>query len=105
MFQHIQYILFITFIFPFVFFSASTAWERLNLLTEVVINSVEKYTAQNEGKNNEARLKNDEDCTTIMCRFRRTFLYKESWKDYVELFKSYLLEEKEIVEGKQLSKR
>ncbi|XP_043681508.1 uncharacterized protein LOC122635394 isoform X3 [Vespula pensylvanica] len=88
-----------------VLFSSNTAWERLNLLTEVVMNSVEKYTAQNEGRNYEERSKNDEDCATIMCRLRRTFLYKESWKDYVELFKSYLLEEKEIIEAKRLSKR
>ncbi|XP_046828940.1 uncharacterized protein LOC124428664 isoform X1 [Vespa crabro] len=88
-----------------VLFSSSTAWERLNLLTEVVINSVDNYMAQNEDGRYEERSKNDEDCSTIMCRLRRTFLYKESWRDYVELFKSYLLEEKEIVEGKRRSIR
>ncbi|XP_043500684.1 uncharacterized protein LOC122523129 isoform X2 [Polistes fuscatus] len=72
----------------------------LNLLTEMVMSSVEKYAALNKAKKNE-------DCTTTMCLFRRAFFYKESWKNYVELFKSYLLEEreKEIVESKRLSKR
>ncbi|XP_014598852.1 PREDICTED: uncharacterized protein LOC106784148 isoform X1 [Polistes canadensis] len=72
----------------------------LNLLTEMVMSSVEKYTALNKAKN-------DEVCTTTMCLLRRAFFYKESWKNYVELFKSYLLEEreKEIVESKRLSKR
>ncbi|XP_035740769.1 uncharacterized protein LOC118449812 isoform X3 [Vespa mandarinia] len=88
-----------------VLFSSSTAWERLNLLTEVVINSVDNYMAQNEDGRYEERSKNDEDCSTLMCRLRSTFLYKESWRDYVELFKSYLLEEKEIVEGKRRSIR
>ncbi|KAK2579341.1 hypothetical protein KPH14_008292 [Odynerus spinipes] len=83
-------------------FKPSTAWERLNLLTEVVMNSVEKYAVQNEaGSQGEARSNTDEDCTSIMCRLRRTFLYKESWQDYVDLFKSYLLDEKETVEPKR----
>ncbi|XP_015171928.1 PREDICTED: uncharacterized protein LOC107064110 [Polistes dominula] len=71
-----------------------------NLLTEMVMNSVEKYTTLNEAKNTE-------DCTTTMCLLRRALFYKESWKNYVELFKSYLLEEreKEIIESKRLSNR
>ncbi|GAB1859980.1 Kazal-like domain-containing protein [Camponotus japonicus] len=67
--------------------------ETLNSLEGIVRNSVEKYEAHNS-----TRLNSTEKCTTFTCRINETF--HESWYDYLNLFNSYVEEERQSTERK-----
>ncbi|KYN34906.1 hypothetical protein ALC56_10874 [Trachymyrmex septentrionalis] len=78
-------------------FSAPYAsMEILNNLEDVVKSSVEKYETQNN-----ARLNSTEKCTTSACRIAEAFTFHESWHDYLNLFKSYVKEERQLTEQRR----
>ncbi|KYQ51461.1 hypothetical protein ALC60_09459 [Trachymyrmex zeteki] len=75
-------------------FSAPYAsMETLNNLEDVVKSSVEKYETQNNARSNST-----EKCTTYACRIAEAFTFHESWLDYLNLFKSYVEEERQLTE-------
>jgi len=67
--------------------------ETLNGLEDIVKNSIEKYEAQNSARSNST-----EKCTTLACRITEAFTFHESWHDYLNLFKSYVEEERQFTE-------
>lgn len=67
--------------------------ETLNNLEDVVKSSVEKYETQNNARSNST-----EKCTTYACRIAEAFTFHESWLDYLNLFKSYVEEERQLTE-------
>lgn len=77
----------------YIFFSAYISLETLNNLEGIVRNSVEKYETQNS-----TRLNSTEKCTTLTCRINETF--HESWYNYLNLFNSYVEEERQSIEQK-----
>ncbi|XP_076241056.1 uncharacterized protein LOC143183421 [Calliopsis andreniformis] len=68
--------------------------ERLNLLTLIVHNAVEKYQHLNEERSNST-----EGCSTVSCRIGQAFSHS-SWEDYRQLLKSYVLEESRSIRAK-----
>lgn len=75
------------------YFLAYISLETLNSLEGIVRNSVEKYETQNS-----TRLNSTEKCTTFTCRINETF--HETWYDYLNLFNSYVEEERQLTERK-----
>ncbi|XP_036148396.1 uncharacterized protein LOC105833025 isoform X2 [Monomorium pharaonis] len=71
------------------FSSPYASLEKLNGLENIVKSSVEKYEAQNNARSNST-----EKCTTLGCRVTEAFTFHESWHDYLNLFKSYVEEER-----------
>lgn len=71
-----------------IYFSATSALERLNSLTTTVLDSIDKYQSIN---NNDNKVKK---CDNLNCRVKRILLANESWSDYINLFKNYIAEEK-----------
>ncbi|XP_076678043.1 uncharacterized protein LOC143374075 isoform X2 [Andrena cerasifolii] len=69
--------------------------ERLNLLTLVLNNAVEKYENLNKG-----RWSSNEECSTMECRIQRAFTHDETWQDYRQLLRSYVSEESRSVRAK-----
>jgi len=67
--------------------------ETLNNLEDIVKSSVEKYEMQNNARSNSTK-----KCTTPACRIVETFTFHESWHDYLNLFKSYVEEERQFTE-------
>lgn len=65
--------------------------ETLNNLEDVVKSSIEKYETQNNARSNST-----EKCTTFACRIAEAFTFHESWHDYLNLFKSYVEEERQL---------
>ncbi|TGZ50139.1 Uncharacterized protein DBV15_00834 [Temnothorax longispinosus] len=75
------------------FSSPFASLETLNGLEDIVKSSVEKYEVQNS-----ARLNSTEKCTTLACRITEAFTFHESRRDYLNLFKSYVEEERQLTE-------
>ncbi|KAM0730703.1 hypothetical protein ACS0PU_003032 [Formica fusca] len=76
--------------------SPYTSLETLNSLEGVVKNSVEKYEAQNSARSNST-----EKCTTLTCRITEALTFHESWYDYLNLFNSFVEEERQLTEQKE----
>ncbi|CAL1673812.1 unnamed protein product [Lasius platythorax] len=76
--------------------SPFTSLETLNSLEGVVRNSVEKYEAQNSARSNST-----EKCTTLTCRITEALTFHESWYDYLNLFNSYVEEERQLTKQKE----
>lgn len=96
----IKIIIFLSYLSHFIdgvlYFSAYAGLETLNGLEGIVKSSVEKYEVQNN-----ARLNSTEKCTTFACRITEAFTFHESWHDYLNLFKSYVEEERQLTERRQ----
>ncbi|XP_012063223.1 PREDICTED: uncharacterized protein LOC105626532 [Atta cephalotes] len=67
--------------------------ETLNNFEDIVKSSVEKYETQNNARSNSTK-----KCTTPACRIVEAFTFHESWHDYLNLFKSYVEEERQLTE-------
>ncbi|XP_011693304.1 PREDICTED: uncharacterized protein LOC105453229 [Wasmannia auropunctata] len=78
------------------FSSPYASTETLNTLEDIVKSSVEKYKAQNSARSNST-----EGCTTPACRIAEAFTFHESWHDYLNLFKSYVEEERQLTERRE----
>ncbi|KAL0119322.1 hypothetical protein PUN28_009712 [Cardiocondyla obscurior] len=78
------------------FSSPYASLQTLNNLEDVVKSSVEKYKEQNS-----VRLNSTEKCTTLTCRFTQAFTFHESWQGYLNLFKSYVEEERQFTERRE----
>ncbi|KAL6445962.1 hypothetical protein ACFW04_000970 [Cataglyphis niger] len=76
--------------------SPYTSLETLNSLEGVVRSSVEKYEAQNSARSNST-----EKCTTFTCRITEAFTFNESWNGYLNLFNSYVEEERQLTRQKE----
>ncbi|XP_018395613.1 PREDICTED: uncharacterized protein LOC108774098 [Cyphomyrmex costatus] len=74
-------------------FSAPYAsMETLNNLEDIVKSSIEKYEMQNNARSNSTK-----KCTMSACRITEAFTFHESWPDYLNLFKSYVEEERQLI--------
>lgn len=64
---------------------ADSSLERLNNLTAMVNDAIEKYQNANGIDN--------EDCSSVSCRMRRFLVSGETWEDNFKLFQKYVSEE------------
>ncbi|KAL6262926.1 hypothetical protein P5V15_005714 [Pogonomyrmex californicus] len=78
------------------FSSPYASSETLNNLENVVRSSVEKYEVQNDARSNST-----EKCTTLVCRITEAFTSHESWQEYLNLFKNYMEEERQLTKQKE----
>ncbi|CAK9794628.1 hypothetical protein ANTPLA_LOCUS55 [Anthophora plagiata] len=69
----------------------SRMWERLNLLTAVVNDALEQHRDASESRS---------ECSTLGCRVRRDFAREQTWPDYEQLLRSYILEETRRIRAK-----
>ncbi|CAK9824826.1 hypothetical protein ANTRET_LOCUS2931 [Anthophora retusa] len=69
----------------------SRMWQRLNLLTAVVNDALEQHRDANESRS---------ECSTLGCRVRRDFAREQTWPDYEQLLRSYILEETRRIRAK-----
>ncbi|CAK9807414.1 hypothetical protein ANTQUA_LOCUS5188 [Anthophora quadrimaculata] len=69
----------------------SRMWARLNLLTAVVNDALEQHRDPNESRS---------ECSTLGCRVRRDFAREQTWPDYEQLLRSYILEETRRIRAK-----
>ncbi|XP_072759360.1 uncharacterized protein [Anoplolepis gracilipes] len=76
--------------------SPYTSLETLNNLEGVVKSSVEKFEAQNSTRSNST-----EKCTTVTCRMSEVLTFHETWYDYLNLFNSYVEEERQLTGPKE----
>ncbi|XP_032687917.1 uncharacterized protein LOC116852051 [Odontomachus brunneus] len=70
--------------------------KTLNDLEATVRSSVEKYEAQNSVGSSSTK-----KCTTPRCRIAEALTFRESWDDYLNLFKSYMEEERQVTQRKE----
>lgn len=78
------------------YFLAYVSSETLNNLEDVVKSSVEKYETQNSAHSNST-----EKCTTPACRITDALSFRESWNDYLNLFKNYVEEERHFTKREE----
>ncbi|EFN89910.1 hypothetical protein EAI_00963 [Harpegnathos saltator] len=72
--------------------------ETLNDLESIIRSSVEKYEALNDAASSST---STQKCTTPGCRVAEAFTFRESWDDYLNLFKSYVEEERRLAKRKE----
>ncbi|XP_014488843.1 PREDICTED: uncharacterized protein LOC106752013 [Dinoponera quadriceps] len=70
--------------------------ETLNDLESMVRSSVEKYEAQNDAGSSSTK-----KCTTPGCRVAEALTFRESRDDYLNLFKSYVEEERRVTKREE----
>ncbi|XP_024935708.1 uncharacterized protein LOC107274950 isoform X1 [Cephus cinctus] len=68
--------------------SSNSTLDRLNVLTSLVMSSIDKHEKKNTQQ--------EESCEGFGCRIKKALISNDSWKDYLKLFKSYVVEEQRV---------
>lgn len=77
-------------------FSAYASLEALNDLESKVQRSVEKYEALNDANSSPTK-----KCATPGCLIAKVLTFRESWDDYLNAFKTYVEEERQVMKREE----